>query len=403
MRQLLERNRFLIAFATLSSIMGSSVGVAKVTTSLYAVQLGADASLLGMIASSQSIGVLVMSLPLGFMVDRHGPAKLFVIGTAVAGTLYLLLPLVPAAWFLLACTTAIGFFMPFRFVSLNTVFLEQLVQLGDTKAGWYRGTHMAGMFLLGPMIAASMIKELSFQGTYWCIAATFALTVLLCPIVFSQHHAHVPSEQRFAWAELGRRLTLLARDPELRRAGAIEFCAQAINGYYSFFIVVIGVTLLGLSDASAASLVVVQGCSYVFCLIALGGFTGRLGARRVSALSCSVLAVALLTLALTQQLWLVRGAALLLGLGLGLLQIVNVTRFARIGARIGRGKTAGVNALVGPAGGFVGSLLGGSVGKLIGLQKVFLLFLPVLLVLAWRSVRLPRPLALEHGALPPAE
>ena len=37
----LARHRFLIAFATLSLFMGISVGLAKVTTSLYAVQLGA--------------------------------------------------------------------------------------------------------------------------------------------------------------------------------------------------------------------------------------------------------------------------------------------------------------------------------------------------------------------------
>src|SRR5262245_35669227 len=105
MRELIERNRFLLAFATLSTVMGASVGVAKVTTSLYAVQLGAQEALLGLIASSQSVGVLIMSLPLGFLVERHGPARVFVLGTLIAGALYVVLPSSATPGFLLLCTT----------------------------------------------------------------------------------------------------------------------------------------------------------------------------------------------------------------------------------------------------------------------------------------------------------
>ena len=68
---------------------------------------------------------------------------------------------------------------------------------------------------------------------------------------------------------------------------------------------------------------------------------------------------------------------LLLGFGLGLLQVVNLARFARAGARLGQGQAAGMNALAGPLGGFSGSLLGGLVGQRLGLQNMFLVFVPV--------------------------
>jgi MFS family permease len=370
--------------------------LAKVTTSLYAVQLGAHEALLGLIASSQSVGVLIMSLPLGFMVERHGPARLFVIGTVIAGALYIVVPLIPTPAFLLLCTTVIGFFMPFRFVSLNTVFFEQLLVLGDTKAGWYRGTHMAGMFLVGPLIAASVIKRCAFAGTYWVIAAAFAFTVILSPIVFGQQRAHERSELPFRWADLAARLALVIRDAELRRVCVVEFAAQAINAFYSFFIVVIGVTSLGFGKADAASLVAAQGCTYVFALIALGGLATRLGTLRVHLTSCTMLAFALFVLGIGKLLPVLWGGAMLLGLGLGLLQIVNLTRFARIGARIGRGKTAGMNALVGPAGGFLGSLIGGALGRSLGLQTVFLLFVPLVGLLGWQlSQQVPEVVQLE--------
>jgi MFS family permease len=395
MRQLLARNRFLLAFSLLSSIMGTSVGVAKVTTSLYAVRLGAHEALLGLIAGSQSIGVLIMSLPLGLMVERHGPARVFTLGTLVAGGLYVILPLVASADFLLACTTAIGFFMPFRFVALNTVFLEQLLSLGDAKAGWYRGTHMAGMFLIGPMLAAGMVERFSFAGTYQWIAAAFALTILLSPIVFGPYAARQAAVGPLRWRDVSARLALVGRDPELRRACIVECAAQSINAFYTFFIVVIAVTSLGLAKADAAGLVAAQGFSYVFSLIALGGLATRLGPGRVAVTSCTLIVVALLALGTGRQipaLWL---GGMLLGLGLGLLQIMNLMSFARIGARIGRGSVAGVNALVGPAGSFAGSLLGGALGRSLGLQSVFLVFVPMVVVLGWQLGQPVQEVALE--------
>ncbi|WP_438035353.1 MFS transporter [Sorangium sp. So ce426] len=176
-------------FAALSSVMGLSVGVAKVSTTLYAMELGANEALLGLISGSQSVGVLLMSIPIGLLVDHLGPSRLFVLGSLVAGSLYMALPAVPSPVFLLAFTTAISFFMPMRFVSLSTVFMQQLETVGEGKAGWYRGTHRVGMFLLGPMLAASLTKALGFSGTYRLIGLSFLITVLMSPIVFGPYTA----------------------------------------------------------------------------------------------------------------------------------------------------------------------------------------------------------------------
>lgn len=89
----IERNRFLLTFAVLASLMGTTVGMAQVSASLYAVELGSSKTMLGLIAGSQSIGVLMMSLPIGVLVDRFGPTRPFVLGTLLAGVTYALLPL----------------------------------------------------------------------------------------------------------------------------------------------------------------------------------------------------------------------------------------------------------------------------------------------------------------------
>lgn len=57
--------------------------MAQITTSLYAVKLGASGTMLALIAGAQSIGVLVMSLPVGVLVDRFGPRRPFLVGTTL--------------------------------------------------------------------------------------------------------------------------------------------------------------------------------------------------------------------------------------------------------------------------------------------------------------------------------
>lgn len=384
LRALLARHRFLVTFVLLNSLMGVSVGLAKVTTPLYAIHLGANEALLGLVAGSQSAGILLIGLPMGFLVDRYGPAPLFVIGSLCAGAMYSLVPLVPSTMFLVACTFVISFFMPFRFVSLNTVFMEQLEVLGEEKAGWARGSHMAGTAMIGPALAATLIEVSSYQHTYWVIAALFLATMLMSPLVFNQYQTDPNSARALRLGDVKAQLVMIGRDVDLRGACMVDFTGQAIMMFYTFFIVVIAITQLGLGADGASGLVGAQGFSYVVALFTLGPFANRLGQDSVYGLSGGIVALALVLLGTASALPILWLGALLLGMGLGLLQIVNLMRFARIGGRLGRGKIAGLNALIGPAGGMVGSMGGGLLGHRIGLQNVFLVFLPALGLLLWQ-------------------
>ncbi|WP_437782727.1 MFS transporter [Sorangium sp. So ce1097] len=388
LRSFIDKNRFLLVFAALSSVMGISVGVAKVTTTLYALDLRADEALLGLIAGSQSIGVLLMSIPIGLLVDHLGPSRLFVLGSLVAAALYMALPAVPSPVFLLVCTTAISFFMPMRFVSLSTVFMQQLETVGEGKAGWYRATHMIGMFLLGPMLAAALARVLGFPGTYWLIGLSFLVTVLMSPLVFGRYAARSTPARALRLSGIRSDLALIAQDIELRGVCVIEFAAQSVNSFFMFFIIPIGVTVAHLTAADASGLLAWQGVTYILALFALGGLVARVGHERVYLASLFLVPGALVLLGFSRDLALLRVGGLILGLGLGLLQIANLTRIARIGARVGRGKVAGLHALAGPSGGLFGSTVGGLAGRTLGLQSMFLILsvlFGVLLAVARRT------------------
>jgi len=306
------------------------------------------------------------------MVDRYGPARLFVIGTLLAGVTYALLPLHAAPEYLLLCTFAISFFMPFRFVSLNTVFLQQLAQIGEGKAGWYRGTHMMGMFLVGPMIAARLFEPIGAAWSYRLIALMFLLTILVSPIVFARYS---PSLQRrqLRWADLRQQLSVLARDRQILGLSLVECFTQSVSAYFTFFIVVIAMNDMRLTPPEASALVSFKGGTFTVSLFLLGGLVSRLGIRNAYASSFALLAAALLALGLATGELPMQLASLALGLGLGTMQIATLTQFARVGARTGHGKVSGISALFGPSGGVFSSLLGASLGKALGLQAVFMI------------------------------
>lgn len=374
----LERHRFLTLFAILSTLMGTSVGMAKVATSLYSVELHASETLLGLIAASQSVGILVMSMPLGVLVDRYGPARPFMLGSLCAGIIYALIPLAHSAWYLLACTVAVSFFMPMRFVSLNTLFMRELMHIGVGKAGWYRGTHVIGMMLIGPTVSVAVTRALGVSGVYWLIAGMFALTIAISPIVFARYSSDEtsskPASRSLSPAELRGQFAVLLRERELRRTCTAELAVQSVNAFFTFFIVIIAVRTLGLGEGKATQLLAFEGGAYMVALFFFGEIVTRLGDERMYRASFALVTAALLLLGATAQAWLLSVGAALLGLGLGTVQIVNLTRFAQSGARLGRGKVSGLTPLVGTLGSLVGSLLGGVVGQSLGLQRVFLVY-----------------------------
>ena len=376
----MQQNKFLLIFASMSSFMGITVGMAQVTTSLYATKLGCSEQMLGLIAGSQSVGVLVMSLPVGMLVERFGPARLFVLGTLLSGITYALTPLGALPGYLLACTTAISFFMPLRFVSLNALFLQQLVTLGESKAGWYRGTHMIGTFLIGPTIAARVVGRLGFAGAYWLIATSFGVTILVSRVLFSRFGHDARVQARVGLRALLGQVAFMLRDRELRSLSLLECLNQGVGAFFTFFIIVIAVRVAHLGVSGATELVFAKGLTYIFALFALGGVIGKFGRPRAYIASMVIIGGGLIALgAAATSAWFWLGS-LVLGFGLGILQLVNLTGYSRMGQRAGHGKISGMNALAGPAGGILGNLSGGVIGAWLGLQAVFFVFAGIVLV-----------------------
>lgn len=366
------------SFVLLATLAGIGVGLSKVTTALYAISLQATPLQLGLIAAAQTAGLLLTSLPCGVLVERLGPLRLFVLGSLLAAALFQLVPLVPHPLYLLALTLLIGLCMPCRFVSLNTVFMHQLVRMGESRAGWFRGSQMIGLLLIGPTLAALLVDWRGPGGGWSLIGLAFAVPILLAPLVLRSYPAQRQVVERLGLAMVAHQFGLLREDAELRGNCLLDFCVQAAAMFFAFFIVAITVQDYGWSARQAAALLSGHGLAFILALFLLGR---RFGARQQAGFAISLLlaAAALLALGLAHQAPLLWVGGLLLGISLGMLQVTTLSSYARHGQRLGHGRIAGLAALIGPAGSMSGCLLGGLLGASLGLQTLFLLFIPLLL------------------------
>jgi len=389
-RPVTEKFKFILGFILLTSFAGLGIGIARLSTTLYAVDLNASAFQLGIVASAQSVGILLMSLPVGILIHKYHPLRLFVLGSLLGGVLYAVTPLVRNAEYLILCTVLVSFCMPLRFISLNTVFMQQLEVLGTAKAGWFRGIHMMGFFLIGPVVAVFLIKSYGYFGAFLVIALSFFITMLLAPLALSSYQANEKHAPKLEWQEIKAQLLLLKSDLELRRTSVIEFLNQAVVAFYGFFIVVIAIQSYGFKKAEAASLLTVHGAVFVAALFTMGAFVTRWGHKRFYQVSFTLIAGSLLILTVPKIPELLWVGSVGLALGLGMLHIVNFTVYARVGNRHGMGRVSGLTALVGPAGGFFGSLLGGWLGHLYSLQALFLPMSLIFLWLIWFVQDLPK-------------
>lgn len=378
--------KFMSSFILLSVLAGLGMGVFRVLTSLYGVELNASGLQLGLISAAQSIGILLMALPIGVLVKRLGSLKVFTIGSLVGASLFMVGSLFHNAWALVLITALVSFVMPMRFVSINTVFLTHLRRLGASKAGWFRGSHMMGFFLIAPSLGVFFISTVGYQKSFWCVAVLFLIALMLAPICFERKTQDERNAQpKFKFKEVLEPLQLIKSHQPLRTVCLLEILISIATNTFGFFIVVIAIQNFAFAEHSAVMLLTVQGIVFVGSLFGLGGLAEWLGYQKFYLIGLSCVSGALFALALLKEAMGLWPASALLGLGLGVLHIANFMSFAKVGEQTAMAKISPILALVGPTGGLFGGFLGAALGASVGLQNLFfpigLAFLALILLI----------------------
>jgi len=364
----------LPALLSLGLMVGTINGLSRVALPLYAVSRGAQAWQVGIVGGLGYMGVLLMALPMGAWIDRHGSRTMFLRGALAAALLYLLLPWLHAPWQVIAGAALLGFALPFRTVPIQTEFLAMLPALGPAKAGWNRAAFMLGLSFIGPAVSAAVVSSLGFGALFLMVSATLALAFVVGRRVLVRRSgiAGQPGDAPLH-VRIAGQFALLRGDADLRRTMLIDGLSQMSVAYFVVFAIPMAMQRLGMTLQAAAGLITMQGALYVAMLFGGGLLVTRWRDDVRYLIAFVMLLVQSLLFGLSAGaagLWI--GAAVM-GVGVGLQGVTSTTRFAEMVRRLGRGRIGGLSSLAPTGGGIVGAVLGGVVGQHLGIEAGFLL------------------------------
>lgn len=364
-------NRFLANFILLSLASGLTIGLGKIVTTLYALSLGATPFQIGVVSAMESVGMILVTVPAGFIIARYGARGVYFLSSLGPLLVNLALPF-STSWIALAAGRGlIGLCIPFRIVSMNGAFLERLQTLGQAKAGWYRGTLTGGMAIVGPAAAALLTQRLSVTTNFLLVAALFGLMALFS-LSFLPQRQLATGDQPGILAELKQ----ILGHRDIAESCLIEFLGAATGALFSTFIIVLALALPPLDAQDGIHLMLFQGGASVAMLFFGGGIVQRIATRQAYALGLVLALAALGCFGFATGFTLLALGATLLSAGLALVHLVNVRLLAALPG--GKSKVAGLYNLASMTGSSFGAIAGGLLTQAVALQSVFLIWLPLL-------------------------
>ena len=384
-----EARKLVTSFIILNITTGIVGGAMQLLVPLYAMDLHAGSAEIGLIRGISGIGMLLLVIPAGFLVDHFGAKRLFITG-ALAGTLFTAtLAVATAPIALVALMGLSGLFSSLKMTSLNASFFRNLQSMGIEKAGWFKGSMSIGLTFIGPLFGGFLARASGFRGSFLVLAA---LTLVPTALVFIFHND--PTHQapiggfvvsmRSQFADFRQMITRR----ELYLPLLTESVSTGCFATFSTFIVVIAVQGIHLPATTASLFLTLEGGIFILTVFTAGPLITRLSQLQLYVTSVVVTVAGLIGLVLADGLRQLLVTTAVLGLGLGLLNLVTSSRIGRMKGE--KGKIVGLFAAAVGAGISLGPMLGGVVGQQFGTRWIFAAFVPLfagLALAAWHESR----------------
>jgi MFS family permease len=388
----------ITSFLILNIVSGTVGGAMQLVVPLYAMSLQASTAEIGIIRGISGLGMLLLVIPAGFLVDHFGSKKLFLAGSfsGFLSTLALVMAKVPIA--MIALMGLSGLFSSLKMTALNASFFRNLKNMGLEKAGWFKGSMSIGLTFLGPTFGAFLVSVSGFQSIFILLAA---LTLIPTALVFFFHSeaAHpgpvtelggIVSRQLKEFRQLIGQRTLYL--PLLT-----ESLSTSCFATFSTFIVVITIQILHLKPSAASLLMTAEGGVFILTVFVAGPLITKMSQFQLYVLSVTVTSVGLALVSFSSTFMLLIFSSVVLGLGLGL---INLVTSSRIGSMEGeKGKIVALFAASVGVGISLGPMIGGIVGQYLGTQNIFLTFIPLFLLLVVLAYRTEIQSVKENGVV----
>ncbi len=352
---------FAVGFLSFTAMTAS-----RVVLSLYALQLGADASAVGLLAAMFFIFPLLLSWPMGAMSDRVGPRKPLIASAVVSG-LGLMLPYFwhhVAALYIAAAMSGLA-------LSLYHVNLQTLVGRLSTPAQRVRNFSNFSLVGAATNFCGPLFGGLAVDHTSHAMACLFiaSLSIFALILMFTKGRS-LPRGQCSTAPRLHIMETL--SDREMRSMLITSGIMQLGTDLFQFYMPIYGHNA-GMS-ASAIGSVLAVFASAAFCVrFGMAGLVARFTEQRLLTYSFFIGALGFVLIPASNNVVLLSLVSFIFGLGMGCGQpLTTMLMFAKC-AEGRTGETLGLRLTVNNTMRVAGPALFGVVASFTGLTAVFII------------------------------
>lgn len=375
-----NKTLLLLGFVSINLFTGITVGIFQMVIPLFALSLNASNAELGLIRGGMGLGMFLTVIPAGFLVDHFGSKRLYLAGSisctlVIVGVCLAATPLV-----LIVLMSMYGFFRSLSLIATNAAFFRSLGIIGMEKAAWINGSLLLGAVAIGPLLGGLLTRYIDYSAIFLMVLLLYPIPILI--VFFRYRETPVKSEESNEKGKFVSQMEAfkeLLFDKSIRYTLLAESLMGACSATFSVLMIVIIIKTLKLSSILASVVLTLNGCSAILVVFTAGSLVKLFSPARLYLTSFIIASLGLFVLSLPSNLPLILLSSIILGIGLGLTQLVN---YARIGSLRGeKGKASGLLLAAGGTGFTTGPLLAGWLSHYISVGQVFAAFIPLFLLL----------------------
>ncbi len=355
----------LIYYTFLLSLLNmTSVRAARVLLTLYAINLGAEAFVVGILAAMFGLFPALLSWFSGRIADRFGSRWPVMFGAAAGGAGMLLPYVAPGLPAIFIAAVMNGLALTFCTVSLQNVV--GLLSRPEDRARNYSNYHIVGATtnFLGPLIAGFAIDHSGYGAT--CLyVVTLALAPVLLLVIWGRAlpgGSRQVAARRSVWSTLAL--------PGVWQILVLSCITQTGTDLFQFYLPVYAYEA-GLS-ASVIGVVLAMFAVAAFAVrTVLPQLVARSGEKRVLACAFCLGALSMVLVPFFRQAAILGLLAFFFGLGMGCSSPITMTLMFASSPGGRSGEALGLRLSVDNLTRMVGPVIFGSVASVLGLAFVF--------------------------------
>jgi MFS family permease len=345
----------------------SAFAGSRVVVSLYALKLGANQMIIGVLMALYALCPMLFAVYMGKMADRIGPRLPMLMGTTGIAVALSLPPFFPGLAVLYVSSLLVGTSLNFFFLTLsgfaggiggseNRVRNYAMISLG-----------FSGASFVGPMTAGFSIDHLGHLPTF-LLLASFTLVPMLLLCLKAEF---LPPAVRCEEVGGKRRTLDLWRIPALRNTFIASGIIASAMDLFQFYMPVYGYSI-GLSATIIGMVIGVCAIAAFVIRLALPHLAKRAGEPAILTYAIFVAACAFMMFPFFQNAYALVTIAFLLGLGLGCGMPMSMSLIYSLSPPGRVSESSGLRLMVNNFTHLVIPLVFGSLGAAFGFFPVFL-------------------------------